>query len=230
MKDIKCLFCDKELNADNRYCICGECFKSLPFITGKVCLKCGEPIKSLATHCMHCKKHVDRGFDKARAKFLYDGVISKAVKDLKYFGKKYFAEYLSNFLYDVYVSEGFNDDVVVPAPISPKSLKARGFNQTELLCKSFADNGLVVNNTCLIKNIETKNQASLNFKDRQTNLVGAFKVVDKIAVKNKNVLLIDDIYTTGATASEISEALKKGGAKRVDVITLCHELPPNTTN
>ena len=230
MKDIKCLYCERELDKDSRYCVCDDCLGTLPFITGKVCEYCGEPIQSLATYCMRCKTHIDRGFDKARAMFLYRNQISKAIKDLKYFGKKYIAEYLSNFLYDVYIRDGFDDDIVIPAPISEKGLKNRGFNQTELLCESFAKNGFEVNNTCVVKDKETENQAKLNFKERQTNLLGAFKVVDKNAIKNKNVLLVDDIFTTGATVSEISFALKKAGAKRVDVITLCHEMPENATN
>ena len=230
IKDIKCLFCGDELDKDSRYCVCDKCLNKLPFITGKVCAYCGEPIQSLANFCMRCKTHIDRGFDKARAVFLYKDQISKAVKDLKYFGKKYLAEYLSYFLYDVYVKQNFDDDIVIPAPMSEKSLKSRKFNQAELLCFAFEQNGLEVDSTCLIKHKETQNQAKLNFKDRQTNLVGAFKVIDKSKVKNKNVLIVDDVYTTGATCSEISFALKKAGAKRVDVITLCHEMPQNTTN
>ena len=230
MKDIKCLFCGKELDFDSRYCTCDECIKMLPFLRGKVCKYCGEPIKSNATYCMRCKTHIDRGFDSARAEFLYLGCIKDAIINLKYFGKKYYAEYLSNFLYDVYVREAMNCDLVIPAPISKKSLKQRGFNQTELLCSAFEKHGLVVNTSAVRKVLETENQAALNFKDRQTNLTGAFKVVDKAAVKNKNILLIDDIFTTGATVSEISFTLKKAGAKRVDVITLCHDLPSDVTN
>ena len=230
VKDIKCLFCNDELNINSRYCVCDKCFAKLPFITGNICAYCGEPIKSLATYCMRCKKHIDRGFDRARAVFLYKNEISKAIKDLKYFGNKYLAEYLSRFLFDVYVKENFDDDIVIPTPISKKSLKARGFNQSELLCSSFAENGFEVNTNCIVKDKETENQAKLNFKDRQTNLIGSFKVIDKQKIKNKNVLLVDDIFTTGATVSEIAFTLKKAGAKRVDVITLCHELPDGVTN
>ena len=230
IKDIKCLFCGNELDIDSRYCACDACIKSLPFLRGKVCKCCGEPIKSKATYCIRCKNHIDRGFDSARAEFLYEGQIKNAIINFKYFGNKYYAEYLSNFIYDVYVRENLNCDLVIPAPISKKSLKQRGFNQTELLCEAFESNGLEVNNKCLQKFMETENQAVLNFKDRQTNLNGAFKVVDKKAVKNKNILLVDDIFTTGATATEISFTLKKAGAKRVDVITLCHDMPTDVTN
>lgn len=230
VKDIKCLFCNGELDKDSRYCICDDCLSKLPFLNGKVCKKCGEPIDSLAEYCLRCKNHVDRGFDKARAEFLYRGEIADAVRNLKYHNKKYLAEYLSNFLFDVYVRENFDADVVIPAPMSEKSVKSRGFNQCELLCKTFADNGMNVDFDCLKKIKETQNQVKLNFADRQTNLNGAFKVVNKSVVKNKKVLVIDDIFTTGATASEISYALKKAGAIQVFVITLCHEMPQNATN
>jgi len=230
IKDIKCLFCGKELDKYSRYCACDECLNVLPFLRGKVCKYCGEPIKSMATYCMRCKKHIDRGFDMARAEFMYSGKIKDAIINLKYFGNKYYAEYLSNFMLDVYVRNDFKSDVIIPAPMSNKSLKTRGFNQAELLCSAFEKYGLEINTTCVKKILETENQAKLNFKDRQTNLTGAFKVVDKDAVKNKNVLIIDDIFTTGATVTEISFALKKAGAKRVDVITLCHDMPSEVTN
>lgn len=230
VKDIKCLFCGRELDKSSRYCVCDDCFNKLQFINGKICKKCGEPIESLAEYCLRCKNHVDRGFDKARAQFLYSDEIAKAVRDLKYHNKKYLAEYLSNFLYDLYMKENFAADVIIPAPMSEKSLKSRGFNQCELLCGSFSEHGLTVNANCIIKFKETQNQVQLNYADRQKNLIGAFKVVDKSAVKNKNIVLIDDIFTTGATATEICETLKKSGAKRVDVLTLCHEMPENAAN
>ena len=230
LKDIKCIFCNRELEKDSKYCTCDECLEKLPFIREKVCHKCGEPIKSLAEFCMRCKKNVDRGFDKARAVFYYKDELSKAVKDLKYYNNIYLAEYLSAFLLDKYIIENFNSDVVIPAPMSERSLKSRGFNQAELLCESFVNFGLKVNSNCVQKIRETENQAQLGYKDRQTNLIDAFKVVDKNAVKNKNVLIVDDVFTTGATVSEISYALKKAGANRIDILTLCHEMPDGVTN
>lgn len=221
--NIKCLFCGKELEEDSKYCTCKKCLNSLPFLRGRVCTKCGEPLTGRGAFCARCKGGKDRGFDIARAEFLYAGAIADAIKELKYFGKKYYAEYLSNFLLDVYQRNDMNCDVVIPAPISQKSLRARGFNQVELLCESFENVGMSVNTTCLAKVKETQNQVALNFKDRQTNLVDAFKVIDVDAVKGKNVLLVDDIFTTGATAKEISTVLRSAGANKVCVITLCHE-------
>lgn len=230
MRDIKCIFCGRELAKDSKYCTCDDCLKTLPYITGKVCKHCGEPIESLAQFCMQCKSHIDRGFDNARAVFLYKDQIKSMIQNFKFFGKRYLGEYLSWFLYDLYNQQNYKCDVVIPAPISEKSLKERGYNQTELLCKAFAEKSLVVDSKSLIKHKETQHQVGLGYKDRQTNLIGAFKVVDKDAVKNKKVLLVDDILTTGATASEISQTLKKAGATEVYVLTLCHEMPENRKN
>lgn len=230
VRDIKCIFCGAELSKDSKYCTCDACLAKLPFITCKVCKKCGEPIESLAEFCMQCKNHVDRGFDKARAVFLYREQIKQAIAKFKFYGNRYLGEYLSYFLLDLYINENWNCDVVIPAPISQKGLKARGYNQTDLLCHAFVKFGIPFDNTSIVKHLETQHQVGLGYKDRQTNLIGAFKVVNKQAIKDKKILLVDDIYTTGATVSEISETLKKAGASEVNVITLCHEMPENRKN
>ena len=227
---IKCICCGEELSKDSRYSICDSCHKCLPFVTGKVCKKCGEPIKSLAEYCIRCKNHVDRNFDIARSAFLYDGEIRKQIINLKFYGKKYLANYLSWFLYDCYILNSFDCNLVVPVPMHTKSLKRRGYNQQELLCSSFAKMGFKVDATSVVKTLDTKTQVGLDFKQRQTNLSGAFKVFDKDKIKGKKILLVDDIYTTGATVSEVASVLKKAGASSVSVLTLCHEVPESTTN
>lgn len=228
LKDIKCIFCDDELDHFSPYCACETCLRSLPFNRQKVCQKCGEPLYSLANYCMRCKNSADRGFDVARAPFLYDGKIKQSVWAMKYYGKKYLAEYLSRFLYDEYVLDNLKCDLVIPVPLTAKKLAQRGYNQSELLCKCFLDAGLEVDTTSLIKNQNTKNQMELGYKDRQTNLAGAFAVTDKNKIKGKKILLVDDIMTTGATASEIARVLKKAKANSVSVLTLCHEMPPKS--
>lgn len=120
LKDIKCIFCDDELDHFSPYCACETCLRSLPFNRQKVCQKCGEPLYSLANYCMRCKNSADRGFDVARAPFLYDGKIKQSVWAMKYYGKKYLAEYLSRFLYDEYVLDNLQCDIVIPVPLTAK--------------------------------------------------------------------------------------------------------------
>lgn len=230
VRDVKCLCCDNEMLADSKYCICKNCYDNLPFITRKVCQKCGEPIDSFASFCMRCKKQIDRNFDIARAVFLYKDQLRRLIINLKFFGQKYVAEYLSWFLYDCYVANEFDCDIIVPVPMSTKSLKKRGYNQQQLLCYAFEQSGFDVDTKCIQKTRDTKTQVGLNFAQRQTNLIDAFKVVDRQKVKGKKILIIDDIFTTGATISQVAAALKKAGAKSVFAITLCHEMPENATN
>lgn len=230
LSDIKCICCGKELQQESRYCVCDNCLQTLPFINQKVCRKCGEPINSLAEYCMSCKNHVDRGFDKARAVFLYDDKLIELVTRFKFYGERYLGEYLSRFLLDKYLTQNFDSQLIVPTPISQKRAKSRGYNQSELLCDAFEKYGLSVDASCVAKIAETRDQVGLGYKDRQQNLKGAFKVVNKSAVKNKNILIVDDIFTTGSTVGEISEVLKKAGANRVDVLTLCHQMPKDKKN
>lgn len=223
--NIKCFVCDSELDFDSRYCICNQCLKDLPFITGKVCEKCGEPLATLANYCLKCKNHVDRNFDKARAVFLYDKEIRRAIIKLKYYGNKYLAKHLSMFLYDAYITSEFSANVIVPVPMTESSFKKRGYNQTELLCYAFKKHGENVMFDCVQKYRETENQVNLGYADRRQNIEDSFLIKDKMAIKNKDVLIVDDIFTTGATAGEVAKVLKKAGANKIFVLTLCHELP-----
>ncbi len=223
VKDIKCIFCGKELNSFSKYCCCDECLKSLPFNDKKICQKCGEKITSLANFCLNCKNNADRGFDKARAPFLYQEPITATIHKLKYFNGKYLADYLNSFLIDEYVLSGWKADLVVPIPLHEKRLKSRGFNQAELLCEGFNKKlnlPVSVNNFVRIK--DTPTQTELTKKEREINLQNAFKVVDKSVFKNKSILLIDDVFTTGSTMEEASFVLKKADAKSVYTLTLAH--------
>ena len=112
-------------------------------------------------------------------------------------------------------------DVVIPVPLSAKRLKWRGYNQAELLTKSFCKyTNLTLNTDVLEKINDTSQQAKLNYSERQTNLLKSFKVKDKQSIKDKTVLLIDDIVTTCATANVCSKVLKNAGAKTVYVLSV----------
>ena len=114
--------------------------------------------------------------------------------------------------------ESFSFDLIIPVPLSQKSLAKRKYNQSQLLADEL---GKIfdkpVDDSVLIKIKETKHQKNLNISQRKTNLHGAFKIQNKRAVFGKNVLLVDDVVTTGATANECSSVLKKY-AKRVWVV------------
>ncbi len=106
--------------------------------------------------------------------------------------------------------------VLVPVPLEKKRIKRRGFNQAELLAQELSCFlKLAVISNCLIKIKKTLPQVNLNNKNRKDNLKGTFCLKNKQFIKNKNILLIDDVYTTGSTLNECAKVLKKAGAKKV---------------
>lgn len=114
-------------------------------------------------------------------------------------------------------------EMILPVPLHKKRLKEREFNQSALLAKQIAKKSasLLMLNT-LIRKKNTLPQVGLSAKARKKNIRNAFKVLDPKAVKGKRLMLVDDVFTTGATAQECSKVLKKAGAKEVHVVTLTH--------
>ena len=219
VKDIKCIYCNKELNMPDKYCMCKNCFTHLKFNNNKVCKKCGIKIFGEIDICRKCVKN-KRSFEKAISVFEYEGTIKDLVKKFKFSGSKYLGEYLGKFMVDKYSESNINADLVLPVPLHSSSYKKRGFNQAAELAKCF-ESILPVNYKCLIKTKKTPKQAKSDLKSRLTNLTGCFDVINPEVIKGKTILLIDDIYTTGATAEECAKTLHTSGAGNVYVLTLC---------
>lgn len=221
-KGFKCLVCNSEIE-ESKFDLCENCFSNLPLIKGKTCLTCGEPIFSDANYCMFCKKEQPK-FTKCFAPFLFQEPIVGLIYNLKYDGKKYVAETLSNLLLKYFLEKNLKVDLVVPVPLHIIRESERGFNQSELLVQSFRNAGFEICNSCLVRTKNTKTQTALTKAERKINMESAFKVLNKSKIKNKTILLVDDVYTTGATFNEISEVLFRAGAKAVYGLSLAHAL------
>ncbi len=219
----KCLICKRELDGSSDKQVCKHCEDKLDFTTGKICDKCGQPIKTDANYCLRCKNKVP-AYTFARAPFVYKGVILGLIKSLKYDGKKYVAKTLSNYLWDEYEKDKIKADLVIPVPLFEKRQKKRGFNQSELLCSTFKENGLEIRTDILSRIKDTDTQTHLSREEREKNVGGAFKVTDKKSIKDKNILLIDDVYTTGSTTNECAKILLKAKAKNIYVLTVAHTI------
>ena len=221
-KDIKCLVCSRELDTNTLYCLCDKCMSELPFNTGKTCLRCDSVISSDANYCINCKNTTPK-YKHNKSVFLYDGVIKKFVRQLKFDNKKFYAGTLSNFIASEYVKLNKDFDLVIPVPIHKDRQKHRGYNQATLLCSALKEKlKLNVVEDVLIKPLATKSQAYLTREQREKNLEDAFKVVDKKIVKGKTILLVDDVFTTGTTINECAKTLLNAGAKEVHSLTLAH--------
>ena len=213
----RCLSCGKEI-FDGEY-FCGECAAKLPIREGAICAHCGRASLIPTEYCDTCKGKLT-AIDKGRSAFEYDKPISGLIKRAKYEGEKYiltaFAEYLALMCFKNYLAADF----IAYVPMTEKAEKKRGYNHGRILAEKTAEIMNIPVKECIIKTRETKRQAKLNGEQRRKNLIGAFKVTDKSAVKDKTALIIDDVTTTGATAEAIAEALKKAGARSVLLATV----------
>ena len=219
-----CIFCGDEIFDNQPTSTCATCDCNLPKIKDKVCDRCGEPIKSMANYCNRCQSK-NMVFYKCRSVFVYENEIANKIRDFKFNNCKYLCNPFAKYLEQLYKKSKFNCDIIVPVPIHTIRLKQRGFNQSELLANKLGKLiDIQVNTTDLIKIKHTKNQADLNFKQRQENLKDVFQVKNKNAFKNKNVLIVDDVYTTGSTINNCAIELLKAGAKNVYALTIAHAI------
>lgn len=223
--DIYCICCGNLINSGKRYSLCDECLSEIVWADGHTCEKCGIVLENkeikLCPTCME-KSHE---FDRAFTCMLYDYRVREMLHDYKFHGKAYMAEALSDILVDKFSVSGVAADLVVPVPIHPKKLSERGYNQAGLLAKYFAKKIDIDFAEDIL--VRTRYKAAMNklgANERKENIIGSYALTGndyKVkALKGKSVLLIDDIYTTGATADECSRILKNGGALEVNVLTL----------
>lgn len=216
-----CLVCEKIISAEGLFC--NDCWQKLQFITEPKCTICCNPFEFspagenlICASCLADPPH----YDKAIVIFRYDKLISKIVSDFKYRDQTFVAKKLARLLRNHAQKEIAEADFIVPVPLHKKKLRKRQFNQSVLLCRELSKTKLSADFLLRIKN--TTAQVSLKKRQRQRNPRNAFAVNPKFLtlVKNKNILVVDDVMTTGATLENCAKILKKSGAKKVVVLTI----------
>ncbi len=215
--DITCDVCGEELTAQTRYRLCAECTEQLPRVGEHVCLVCGAPITDEADYCIRCQ-YEESAFLKNRSPLVYDGKARELIHKFKFGGKKYIAQTLGAMMADEYLKRGMHAEIAAIVPMTHAEEKSRGYNQSELLANEIADRLKLPLLPALVKTKDTASQKKLTGKERAQNLKDAFTCT-YIQVKGRKVLLIDDVFTTGATANACAEALIKAGAREVCVLT-----------
>lgn len=201
------------------------------------CISCGSRGSSLCVKCLLDSPAAER--ECAEWIFpLYDyrhPQIKKSVHLLKYKGRKSLAEVFAEVLYgrifeelsELSIMENFKEAILIPVPLSPRRKRERGFNQAELVAEELMkiDGGVnfKLERNVLIKPKETTHQAHIeNRRERLKNIMGSFVVKNEELIKNKNIILIDDVTTTGATLSEAKKVLKESGTRKVVAFTIAH--------
>ena len=197
-----------------------EHWQKIQFNYGEKCYCCGIKITDAPnpqTLCGECLAETPH-YDTARAPILYDENSKPLILNLKHGGRKEGLKTFATMMRDA-AFEIENSDLIIPVPIHKKRLLKRGFNQSVWLGGEISKiTNIPFDPFILIRTKDTKSQNGLSNIGRKNNMQGAFKTVKDI--KDKNIILIDDVFTTGATVNSCARVLKRAGAKRVDVITL----------
>ncbi len=199
--NFKCIFCGKDVTSffDKPYC--ESCEKILPFISKNSCLICSNTIKNEATICDFCQKHPPH-FKRLYSPFRYEGIVKKSVLNYKYDNSRYLAKGYAIILSKLL--RNLDIDFITFVPMS--SNEKRYFNHSKFLAEELSK---LLKIPCveLLKKVKnTKEQKSLTFKERRENVKDVF-VLNK-NIKNKRVLLVDDIATTCSTLDACAEKLK----------------------
>lgn len=157
-----------------------------------------------------------------RSRFKYVENIKSSIVRFKFDNCKWLRDFFSYEIFEAF-KEHYSStkiDYVIPVPLHPKREKERGYNQAVLLLDKFEEFGYKIELNNLIKEKQTSLQVSLNKEERMKNLDGCFNVVDKGKINGKNILLVDDVFTTGSTMEEYAKTLKEAGANCVFGLTL----------
>ena len=219
-----CCSCGAKLSNHDRFFLCPECSGSITFIKNPVCPVCGVPGNN--GECAACARS-DYSFTLARAACLYESPASDAVKQFKYGKNLWLSKTLSDLLLEGMKEfpEAASADIIAPVPLARVKEKERGFNQSEILSRAA---GRALGKKVSVKNLvrikHSPPQTKLAGKARRENVRGIFRVHDRDEFRGRDVLLVDDVFTTGATADECSRELLGAGARGVNVFTLAKKL------
>lgn len=218
-----CIACRKPL--DTHGVLCPPCWSGIEFIRPPVCARLGTPLPfAAADEALSSAALSDPPlFRKARAAAVFSGVMRQLIHDLKYHDRHESVAFLAKLLRDAGSGLLAGADVIVPVPLSRLRLISRRFNQSAVLARRLsAMSRLPFAPQALIRTRHTGPQVSRTLERRRENVSGAFAVPARKAhlIRGCQVLLVDDVITTGATANACAKALLASGAKSVDVLAL----------
>jgi ComF family protein len=230
----QCLACGEILDPPARHIFCSLCREKIRFITGSLCPICGMPFEDspapshICGSCIEARPH----YNQARAAVSFETIIMDAIHKFKYGRSMSLGNALGSFMADF----AFPDfdlteySLLMPVPLHVKKLRQRGFNQSLLLARALGKkHNLPVNFSLLKRSKFTLSQTGLHKNEREKNIKGAFIVTDKEKIVGEKIILIDDVYTTGATINECAKTLVKAGAEKVAALTLARVVQNHST-
>ncbi len=221
-RNIHCILCNEPIDRNQQYSLCEKCKAKLTFIGNKTCSVCGKPLDEiyLNDRCIDCIDD-NHYFTKAISCVEYDENSKKIIYDLKYHKKRYLSYHISEIMTDIFI-ERFKEsiDIIIPVPLHKKKERKRTFNQAYLIAKYLGKSlEIPVDKKSLIRIKKTETQNKLSRRERKENLKDAFQITSYCNIKDKNILIIDDVYTTGATVDEISRVLIDNEVNNIYIMT-----------
>ncbi len=228
-----CRICEATLDTASRIPICRECLESLRPLSGPLCQICGRPFPSAVAAtarrplCHACRRGV-YAFDLARSYGVYDGPMVQAITLLKYRAVTPLGGWFAARLAELAARppEGFAADVVVPVPLHASRLRERGYNQAELIARPLAKRlRLPFRSYLLVRTRARPDKLKLSRQERWRTVRGAYALREGNRVDNLRVLLVDDVFTSGATLDACARALRGAGAASVLGLTVARVVP-----
>lgn len=192
----RCPFCNEVIDEEEYYC--GKCFVKLSLIDAPL-----DGLKNIEFFCAVC---------------WYEGIVKNAIWRLKKDRYIYSAETFGKMIYDMLKAYGQekNIDCIIPVPVNTNTLKSRGYNQAMLIAKEISVfSGIPIMDKAIIVSDKKQEQKKLNAKQRAENAKKAFLFSGKSNIIGLNILLIDDVCTTGSTLSVLAEMLIENGARNI---------------
>ena len=216
-----CPNCEQAVSEQGDNLLCADCALLLREVKTPYCTGCGGELNGVLELCEKCIAEDRRLWKRAFSLWQYDGLCGRLIRKLKYNKKVEIARVFAEKAKKLFTSEHLSYDFVVPTPLHWTRLAIRGFNQSEIFAEAVSKECNVPLRKLLVRKRRTKVQAGLNRDARHLNTLGAFKAVkyDKID-KECNILLLDDVLTTGATLSSAVKALNSAGFYNVDVMVV----------
>ena len=219
-----CIACGERIGEP--YALCGKCWKEISFVEGTVCMRCGLPFEidpGENTVCAGCYA-APNTFDCARSILYYDEASKRLILGFKHGDRLERAPAFIGWLERAGRALAEGADIVVPVPLHPSRLWRRRYNQSAILAQGIARRfNKIYDPTVLARLRKTPSQGSMpSAKARRRNVAGAFAVTarGRKEIHGKRVLLVDDVYTTGATLNACAAALRRVGALRISALTL----------
>lgn len=222
-----CAICGSSVEQREFGVACQACWNTTKIFTGEetLCWKCGVPavaeVRSELREEVRCRRCDLQSFTAARAVGLYEGALRESVLMLK--RQPHVSRHLEHLAVDAARRSPLNSSSrIIPVPLHAKRVRARGFNQASIIAQVLSKSlRLPLDEVSLVRVSSTeKYRAGMDAKGRQDTVAGAFEVRHPRLVENEEILLVDDVFTTGATVSACAERLLGAGAKSVFVLTL----------